>query len=141
MQKKLVIFTDGGARNNPGPAAAGAVIYENNIKIFEFKKYLGEQTNNWAEYEAVALILAEAKRLGFSGASIEVRMDSKLAVEQILGNWKIKEPTLKPQVAKVHVLLNSDFPQYTFVHIPREQNKEADALVNESLDEVQGISR
>ena len=138
MQKKLIIFTDGGARNNPGPAAAGGVIYDGENKVHDFKQYLGEQTNNWAEYEAVALLLSEAKRLGYSGSQIEVRMDSKLAVEQILGNWKIKEPTLKPQVAKVRALLASDFPLFTFVHIPREQNKEADALVNEALDEAQG---
>ena len=63
-------------------------------------------------------------------------MDSKLAVEQILGNWKIKEPTLRPQVAKVHALLN-DFPDFKFIHIPREENSEADRLVNEVIDEAQ----
>lgn len=135
----IVIYTDGGARNNPGPAGAGAVIYDGENKVSEVKKFLGSQTNNWAEYEAVALALAEAVRLGLSGRPLEVRMDSKLAVEQISGNWKIKEPTLRPQVAKVHALLRESFPTYRFVHIPREQNAEADALVNEAVDEALGI--
>ncbi len=133
--KKIIIYTDGGARGNPGPAGAGVVIIDGET-VFEFKKYLGTpQTNNWAEYEAVVLALTEAKQLGFSGRPVEVRMDSKLAVEQILGNWKIKEPTLKPQVAKVRALL-TDFPTYHFVHIPREANSEADRLVNEAIDEA-----
>lgn len=135
MSEKIIIYTDGGARNNPGPAGAGAVIVHGKKKV-TLKKFLGSQTNNWAEYEAVALALHEAKKHGLAGRTIEVRMDSKLAVEQILGNWKIKEPTLKPQVAKVRALL-ADFPKYHFVHIPREENAEADALVNEAIDEAQ----
>ena len=132
---KVIIYTDGGARNNPGPAGAGVVIIDGK-KTIEFKKYLGDkQTNNWAEYEAVACALHEAKKHGLAGRTIEIRMDSKLVVEQILGNWKIKEPTLKPQAAKVRALLASDFPKYHFVHIPREDNAEADRLVNEVLDE------
>jgi ribonuclease HI len=132
---EVVIYTDGGARGNPGPAGAGIVIIDGD-KVFEHKKYLGNpQTNNWAEYEAVILALHAAKKHGLAGRSIEVRMDSKLAVEQILGNWKIKEPTLKPQVAKVRALL-SDFPKHAFVHIPREENSEADRLVNEAIDEA-----
>src|SRR3989344_9662402 len=101
---KVVIYTDGGARGNPGPAGAGVVIIDEKRRI-ELKKYLGNpQTNNWAEYEAVALALHEAKKHGLAGRPVEVRMDSKLVVEQILGNWKIKEPTLKPQAAKVRAL-------------------------------------
>ena len=103
--------------------------------LFEGKQFLGSQTNNWAEYEAVALALHDAKARGLAGREIEVRMDSKLVVEQILGNWKIKEPTLKPQVAKVRALLG-DFSKYHFVHVPREDNAEADRLVNEAIDEA-----
>lgn len=132
--EKIIIYTDGGARNNPGPAGAGAVIIDGEKKT-EVKKFLGSQTNNWAEYEAVALALAEAKKLGLAGRSLEVRMDSKLVVEQLSGNWKIKEPTLKPQAAKVRALL-VDFPTHRFVYIPREENAEADALVNEAIDET-----
>ena len=119
---KVVIYTDGGARGNPGPAGAGVVVFDGETKLAEVKQYLGEkQTNNWAEYEAVAIALAEAKRLGLAGRELEVRMDSKLCVEQISGNWKIKEPTLKPQVAKVRALL-VDFPNNKFVYVPREEN-------------------
>lgn len=132
----IVIYTDGGARGNPGPAGAGFLITDTERVLHEGKKFLGEkQTNNWAEYEAVALALEEAKRLDLSGRSLEIRMDSKLVVEQMMGNWKIKEETLKPQAAKVRALL-ADFSGYTFVYIPREKNAEADRLVNEALDEV-----
>jgi len=136
MMERVTIYTDGGARNNPGPAAAGAVIMHGGEAVTEIKQYLGPQTNNWAEYEAVALALAEAKRLGLNGTPIEVRLDSKLVAEQLMGNWKIKEPTLKPQWAKVRAMMAADFPDITFTHIPREQNKEADRLVNEALDEA-----
>lgn len=129
------MYTDGGARNNPGPAAAGVVIIEGEKVIAELKKFLGSQTNNWAEYEAVAIALTEAKRLGFVGRSVEVRLDSKLVAEQLSGNWKIKEPTLKPQWAKVRAMM-ADFPGIVFKYIPREQNQEADRLVNEALDEA-----
>jgi len=131
----VVIYTDGGARGNPGPAGAGYVILADG-KTIEGKKYLGErQTNNWAEYEAVALALAEAKARGLAGRALEIRMDSKLVVEQVSGNWKIKEPTLKPQVAKVRALLE-DFPASRFSYVPRAQNAEADRLVNEAIDEA-----
>jgi len=135
--QKVVIYTDGGARNNPGPAGAGFQILDGKKLLFEGKQFLGKkQTNNWAEYEAVAVALAEAKRLGLTARTLEIRMDSKLVVEQVTGNWKIKEPTLKPQCAKVRALLK-DFAAYSFVHIPREENAEADRLVNEAIDEAQ----
>lgn len=137
MSEKLIIYTDGGARNNPGPAGAGAVILDGDTVVSEIKKFLGEkQTNNWAEYEAVYLALTEAKKMGFAGRPVEVRLDSKLIAEQLMGNWKIKEPTLKPQWAKVRALILESFPQIKFVHIPREQNSEADRLVNEAVDEA-----
>lgn len=132
--QKLIINTDGGARGNPGPAAAGVVVKEDGKTVLEFGQYLGPvQTNNWAEYEAVALALAALKREGYAGRTIEVRMDSKLVIEQVLGNWKLKEPSLKPQHAKVKALL-ADFPHYHFLYVPRAENAEADALVNEALD-------
>jgi ribonuclease H / adenosylcobalamin/alpha-ribazole phosphatase len=131
----VVIYTDGGARGNPGPAGAGVVIQHDGTST-EVKKYLGPiQTNNWAEYEAVVIALEKAKELGLSGSDIEFRLDSKLVVEQLMGNWKIKEPSLKPQVAKVRALL-PDFGRITFTYVPRAENKEADRLVNEALDEA-----
>ena len=137
MSEKVIIYTDGGARNNPGPAGAGVVIMEGERVVTELKKFLGErQTNNWAEYEAVYLALAEAKRMGFAGRAIEARLDSKLVAEQLMGRWKLKEPTLKPQWAKVRMLIEESFPNIQFVYVPREQNAEADALVNEAIDEA-----
>jgi ribonuclease HI len=131
---KLVIYTDGGARGNPGPAAAGVVIKENGNTLLEFGQYLGpKETNNYAEYQAVILALEALKREGCAGRALDFKMDSKLVVEQVQGNWKIKEPSLKPLVAKIHDLLK-DFPQHSFAHIPRAENAEADALVNDALD-------
>lgn len=130
---EVIIYTDGGSRNNPGKAGIGAVIYHHNEKKAEISEFLGVHTNNWAEYEGVAHALAKAKELCLETLSTEVRMDSKLVVEQISRNWKIKEPTLRPQAEKVWKLMES-FPDITFVHIPREQNGEADALANAAMD-------
>ena len=130
----VVIYTDGGARNNPGPAGAGVVAYDGTKKLFELKKFLGERTNNWAEYEAIVLALTEAKKRGLVGRDIEVRMDSELIQRQLTDEYQIKEETLWPQYMKVHNLLVAHFSNITFVHIPREENKEADGLVNEAID-------
>ncbi len=130
----VVIYTDGGARGNPGPAGAGAICYEGHKKIFELKKYLGDNcTNNWAEYEALILALTEAKKRGLAGKEIEIRMDSELIVRQMTNEYQIKEETLWPQYMKVHNLLVSHFPRAKFVHVRREENKEADRLVNEAI--------
>lgn len=129
----ITIYTDGGARNNPGPAGAGIVIKEGEKVICEVGQYLGEQTNNWAEYEAVAIALGKAHEFLLRDRDIEFRLDSKLVVEQLNGKWKIKEPALKQQATKIRTLLQS-FGPTTFVHIPREENAEADALVNEAID-------
>lgn len=132
---KITIYTDGGARGNPGKAGAGVIALEGEKKIFELKKYLGDQkTNNWAEYEALALALTEAKKRGFAGRAIEVRMDSELIVKQMNNEYQIKEETLWPQYMKAHNLLVAHFSETKFVHVPREENKEADRLVNEAID-------
>lgn len=133
--ERVIIYTDGGARNNPGPAGAGIVIVDGEKKI-ELKKYLGERTNNSAEYEALILALQEAKKRGLAAREIEVRMDSELIVKQINDEYQIKEETLWPQYMKVHNLLVAHFPNTKFVHVPREQNKETDRLVNEAIDFV-----
>ena len=99
---KVIIYTDGGARNNPGPAGAGVVIMDGIQKI-EFKKYLGERTNNWAEYEAVVLALTEAKKRGLGSRDIEVRMDSELIQRQLTNEYQIKEETLWPMFIKMLV--------------------------------------
>lgn len=133
MTSPIVIYTDGGARNNPGPAGAGVVIQDGDKIVCETGQYLGEQTNNWAEYEAVVIALGKAYEFLLRDRDIEFRLDSKLVVEQLSGNWKIKEPALKMQAAKIKGLLK-DFGTVTFRHIPREENAEADRLVNEAID-------
>jgi len=133
---EVVIYTDGGARGNPGPAAAGVVIQENGRTIADFGKYLGDdRTNNWAEYEALILAIVDAKRLGLTDRHIEFRMDSELIVKQMQGLYKVKDKNLKIQHAKVRELL-LEFEHVHFVHIPREENSEADALVNEAIDKA-----
>lgn len=130
----IVVFTDGGARNNPGPAGAGVVVYENGEKKAEVAAFLGEkQTNNWAEYEAVVIAFGKLLEMGLRDRDITFKLDSQLVVEQIKGNWKIKEPTLKSQALKVHELMR-DFHKVSFTHVPREENKEADKLVNQAID-------
>ena len=142
--EKFVIFTDGGSRNNPGPAGAGAVIYDADGRTLkEVSKFLGEQTNNWAEYEAVILALAELKKLvpekKRRNISVEIKMDSELIVKQLTGKYQIKQESLFPQYIKVHNTQVKDFPKIKFTHIPREKNKEADKLVNKAIDEQFGV--
>ncbi len=140
-KKKVVLHTDGGARGNPGPAGAGAVLYDESGKtIKEASKYLGEKTNNYAEYSAVILGLemvskyfgkAQCKNL-----DVTVRMDSELICKQLNGEYQIKEETLFPLYIKVHNLLVSTFSNVTFEHVRREKNKHADALANEAMDKA-----
>ena len=136
--QKIILHTDGGARGNPGPAGVGVVIKdEDGTTRKELSKFLGHQTNNFAEYEAVILGLEGVKKI-FGTAkckelSIEIRMDSELVARQLSGKYQIKEPTLFPQFIKIHNLRVSTFPHITFTHIPREKNKEADRLANEAM--------
>jgi ribonuclease HI len=130
----IIVYTDGGARGNPGPAGAGIVIQNGGV-VTEVKAYLGPiHTNNWAEYEAVVIALGKLLEMNLRDSDVEFRLDSKLVVEQLMGNWKIKEPNLKDQAMRVRGLLG-DFGTVTFTYVPRAENKEADRLVNEALDE------
>ena len=129
----IVAYTDGGSRSNPGEAGIGGVIYKDETKVAEISEYLGVQTNNWAEYQGAIRALETLIEKGMSDEPVEIRMDSKLVVEQLSGNWKIKEPTLKPQAARAHELI-AKFPSVTFTHVRRELNKEADALANLAMD-------
>lgn len=132
--KKVIIFTDGGARNNPGPAGIGVVICdghdENNI-LATHKKYIGETTNNQAEYKGVLLGLEEAKKMG--AEEVEVRLDSELVCQQINGVYKLKNKDFQDSFIKIWNL-RQGFKKSTFKHIPRERNKLADKLVNQAID-------
>lgn len=129
---KLIINTDGGARGNPGPAGIGVVICDEKKRLLsQHNEYIGEATNNVAEYKA--LILALKKALGLGAKELLIKMDSELVVRQMQGRYKIKEPTLKVLAAEALKIIKH-FTQVTFQHIPREQNKAADKLVNEAID-------
>jgi ribonuclease HI len=133
MTDKLIIYTDGGARGNPGPSAIGVVIYDAGFKeIQRFKDYLGTTTNNQAEYRALIAALELALKLG--GRDLICHLDSELVVKQLTGKYKVKETNLKSVVSEV-LRLTSRFERVEFVHVPREKNKLADQLVNEALDE------
>jgi ribonuclease HI len=133
----LIINTDGGARGNPGPSGIGAVIADESGKIIgQHKKYIGEATNNVAEYKALILALGKAQELTTHNSqltTLEIRMDSELIVRQMQGRYKIKEPTLKILAQEVLTGIKN-FHKVEFVHVPREQNKLADKLVNEAID-------
>lgn len=141
MKKKLVLHTDGGARGNPGPSGAGAVVYDESGKtIKETSKYLGEKTNNFAEYSAVVLGLEMiAKHFGKAqckNIQVTVRMDSELICKQLNNEYQIKEETLFPLYIRVHNLCVSTFPAVTFEHVRREENAHADRLANEAMDKA-----
>ena len=125
----LVIFTDGACFGNPGPAAAAAVVTCNGEVIVERTLYLGESTNNRAEYEAVILALAAAAELG--AASVTLRTDSQLVARQITGRYKIKNPGLKPLLDKIKEL--SGKFKFKVVEIPREENSRADRLAKNCI--------
>lgn len=136
--EKIIIYTDGGSRGNPGPAAIGVVLKTQDGKIV--KKYgetIGITTNNVAEYSAILFAFQKAKHLfGKEKAKhleLEFRMDSQLAVRQLNGEYKIENEALQPLFIKIWNA-KIDFKKATFHHVPREENTEADRLVNQALD-------
>jgi ribonuclease HI len=129
---KLTIFTDGGARGNPGPAASGIVIKnEQNKTILAYGEYLGEQTNNFAEYSALISGLKKAKELG--ATEVNCMLDSELVTKQMRQEYRVKEPTLQKLFIQAYNTA-SQFKKVTYNHILRAKNKEADAEVNKILD-------
>ena len=133
--KRAVLYADGAARGNPGPAGAGAALIDEEGRVVaEAMRFIAHATNNVAEYTALIIGLEEAKRHDVQ--DLDIRMDSKLVVEQMNGKWKIKHPNLKPLAQQAGALLAS-FPRRQIRHVPREQNTIADALANRAIDEVQ----
>lgn len=134
MEQKIIIYTDGGSRGNPGPAAVGVHIETLGKKIGEC---IGIRTNNDAEYEALILGLQKTKALlGKDKAKkvqVECFLDSELVVKQLNHEYKLKEPRIQQYFIEIWNLM-LEFEKVVFVHIPREKNKIADALVNEALD-------
>jgi ribonuclease H / adenosylcobalamin/alpha-ribazole phosphatase len=131
---RLVIYADGAARGNPGPAGAGAVLFDEDGRVLaELSRPLGRATNNVAEYNGLILGLEEAARRG--ATAIDVRMDSLLVVQQMRGRWRIKHPGLKPLALRAGALLAS-FPDRTITHVPRAENAHADVLANRAIDDA-----
>ncbi len=141
MDKKIIIYSDGGSRGNPGHSALGVVIEESErgkVKSeWKYGEYLGIGTNNEAEYQGVIFGLKKAKQLigkdNTKKTEIEVRADSELIVKQLNGEYKIKEKRMQEFFIEIWNL-KTEFKKVYFVHIPREQNSEADAMVNKELD-------
>lgn len=136
---KIIAYTDGGARGNPGIAGSGAyVTYADGHVIKEAHRALGVKTNNFAEYEAVVLALEEIKKFfgkdKLKDLGIEIRMDSELVQRQLTGQYRVKDKTLQQQFMKVTNLIREGFPEIKFTHVRREQNKDADRLSNVAMD-------
>ncbi|HWB38500.1 MAG TPA: reverse transcriptase-like protein, partial [Rugosimonospora sp.] len=140
MPDRVLVEADGGARGNPGPAGYGALVRdpETGEVLAERFASLGVATNNVAEYSGLIAGLAAAAELG--AREVEVRMDSKLVIEQMTGRWQIKHPALRPLAAQAaaHV---ATFDTVRFAWVPRERNRDADALANQAMDAAIGVER
>ncbi len=131
--KKAILYADGGSRGNPGVAGAGCVLFDLKGKEIDHAVIsCGHQTNNFAEYTS----LIEGLKLALKNevTDLVVRMDSKLAVEQMSGQWKVKNANIKPLFEKA-CALREKFRSILFEHVPREKNKRADQLANEAMDQ------
>lgn len=136
--EKVIAYTDGGARGNPGPAGIGVhIVDEQGKTVKELSEFIGNSTNNFAEYQAVAVALNALKKSygkKTKEMTVELRMDSELVKKQLNGEYQIKDPGLVPMFIEIHNLRVSNFPNLTITHVRREKNKEADRLANEAMD-------
>ena len=134
------VYSDGGARGNPGPAAYGFVIYKDSQELVRYSKYLGRTTNNVAEYWGVIAALKwlsryqRQKSVYAGGPVVKFFLDSELVVQQLQGNYKIKSQRLLPLAQQVKELEKKLETKITYQHVPRTKNKIADSLVNAALD-------
>jgi ribonuclease HI len=136
--RKVVVYTDGAARGNPGPAGAGVCIRRPSGRLLtERGRYLGETTNNVAEYQALLLGLEEAARLGAS--DVELRSDSELLVRQMRGEYRVRNPALRELHSRAQSL-EAAFNRVDYVHVPREKNADADRLANRAIDAAKRAS-
>ena len=132
MARHFIVTADGGARSNPvGPAAYGAVVYENNEVVKELGASIGVASNNVAEYSGLIAGLKAVNEIDPS-ATILVKMDSKLVVEQMSGRWKVKHPNMQKLVKEAFAAHDPTLVSYQW--IPREENSHADSILNDVLD-------
>jgi ribonuclease HI len=137
--QSLTIYTDGGARGNPGPAGVGVVIFdESGQEILAQGRFMGEGTNNEAEYQAFldSLVWLKDYSQNHELSQLTWKLDSKLVVEQLSKRWKIKEARLAVFAGKAWALLAELAIPWKIVHVPRSENHRADAMVNQALDEA-----
>lgn len=133
---KLIIYTDGASRGNPGPAAYGFTISDSEGKLlYEEGRYIGITTNNVAEYTAVLEALKNVSSIKGQVTSIQLFADSKLVAEQLSGNYKIKAKHLKPIISEIKILA-LELGGVIFSHVPRVKNTLADRLANLALDSL-----
>ncbi len=135
----FTLYADGGSRGNPGHAGAGAVVFDSMGKrILEVSDYLGETTNNIAEYEAVLRALTKLVKeydpSYLHQMRLTIRMDSELVIKQLKGEYKVKHQNLLPRYLEVKNIIARNFGTVTFEHVYRENNKDADALANKAMD-------
>ncbi len=131
-RKRLTVYVDGASRGNPGPSAIGVAIEdENGGPQVRISSYIGETTNNQAEYAALITGLREAARL--KAEHVDIKTDSELMVRQVQGSYRVRNANLRPLFDEVKQRLAS-FRSFTISHIPRSQNGTADALANQALD-------
>ena len=131
------IYVDGAARGNPGPAGSGVVLKEKGTVLKTFFKYIGEATNNVAEYNALIFGLQEALQMGYEHA--EVCLDSELVAQQLKGEFRVKNANIKPLFQKAITLINN-FSSLKIVKIAREDNGEADKLANKAIN-LSGLNK
>ena len=135
--QEVSIYIDGAARGNPGPAGAGVVLKEGGDTVKEIFRYLGDATNNVAEYSALILGMQEAAALGYKNAVLH--LDSELVARQIQGEYRVKNDNIKPLFEKAVRLINS-FDGFRVVRIDRKYNKEADKLANKAIN-LSGLNK
>ena len=139
MMKKIIVYTDGGSRGNPGPSALGAVLKDEKEKTLKkYSQFIGQATNNQAEYRAMIFALKKIKALlgkkTVENLEVEIRSDSELLISQLQGKYKILDKNIQDLFIKIWNL-KIDYKNVGFVLIPREENQEADKLANEALDQ------
>jgi probable phosphoglycerate mutase len=131
MARHFVVTADGGSRGNPGKAAYGAVIYENDKLVKEIGQFIGQASNNVAEYEGLIAGLKAVNEID-PAATILVKMDSRLVVEQMSGRWKVKHPNMQKLAKQAFAAHDPKLVSYQW--IPREENSHADSILNDVLD-------
>jgi ribonuclease HI len=130
--RRLILFTDGAARGNPGPAGAGVCVLDASGKeVAHIRRYLGDATNNVAEYSALVVGLERARELG--AREVEVRSDSELLVRQMIGKYRVRNENLREFFERAKQL-EASFERVEYTHVPRDENVVADRLANEAID-------